>query len=217
MAAFLTLKEFALIDGLQAVVGAGATSFDGGNILLGGDGSDTFTGRGGDDIIDGDKWLNVRISVRDANNPAVEIESHNSMTTLDTKMFSGQINPGQLQIVREILSADGTNDIDTAVFSGDFAEYTLGTDAFGRLTVSHTGGTQVDGTDTIINMERLQFLDQFVSLINVAATGEPAVNDTTPTEGQVLTATVGTITDGNGFNPRKRHLPVAAGCWSRFR
>ena len=123
------------------------------------------------------------------------------MTTLDTKMFSGQINPGQLQIVREILSADGTNDIDTAVFSGDFAEYTLGTDAFGRLTVSHTGGTQVDGTDTIINMERLQFLDQFVSLINVAATGEPAVNDTTPTEGQVLTATVGTITDGNGFNP----------------
>ena len=70
----LNAEGIALIDGLQAVVGAGVTSFDGGNILLGGDGSDTITGRGGDDIIDGDKWLNVRISVRDANNPAVEIE-----------------------------------------------------------------------------------------------------------------------------------------------
>ena len=53
-----------MIDGLQDVLGAGVTSFDGGNIILGGDGNDTITGRGGDDIIDGDKWLNVRISVR---------------------------------------------------------------------------------------------------------------------------------------------------------
>ena len=53
-----------MIDGLQEVLGAGVTSFDGGNIILGGDGNDIITGRGGDDIIDGDKWLNVRISVR---------------------------------------------------------------------------------------------------------------------------------------------------------
>ena len=35
-----------------------------GNILLGGAGSDTLEGRGGDDIIDGDRALTVRISVR---------------------------------------------------------------------------------------------------------------------------------------------------------
>src|SRR6185436_11360628 len=35
-----------------------------GNILLGGTGSDTITGRGGDDIIDGDRFLTARISVR---------------------------------------------------------------------------------------------------------------------------------------------------------
>ena len=35
-----------------------------GNILLGGAGSDTLEGRGGDDIIDGDRFLNVRLSVR---------------------------------------------------------------------------------------------------------------------------------------------------------
>ncbi len=39
--------------------------FAGGNIILGGDGSDRIEGRGGDDRIDGDAWLNVRISVRD--------------------------------------------------------------------------------------------------------------------------------------------------------
>ena len=35
-----------------------------GNILLGGGGSDTIEGRGADDIIDGDKYLGVRLSVR---------------------------------------------------------------------------------------------------------------------------------------------------------
>ena len=60
----------ALITGLQALlVGAGPASFDaqgnfvGGNILLGGAGSDLIEGRGGDDILDGDKWLRVRIAV----------------------------------------------------------------------------------------------------------------------------------------------------------
>ena len=42
----------------------GVTSFGAGNIILGGDGSDILEGRGGDDLIDGDAWLNVRISVR---------------------------------------------------------------------------------------------------------------------------------------------------------
>ena len=32
--------------------------------MLGGAGSDLIEGRGGDDIIDGDQYLNVRLSVR---------------------------------------------------------------------------------------------------------------------------------------------------------
>ena len=39
--------------------------FGAGDILLGGGGSDTITGRGADDIIDGDRELTTRISVRD--------------------------------------------------------------------------------------------------------------------------------------------------------
>ena len=47
-----------------------------GNILLGGAGSDLIEGRGADDIIDGDSYLSVRLSVRtDPANPATEIGS----------------------------------------------------------------------------------------------------------------------------------------------
>ena len=43
-----------LISGLQALLGAGVTSFGTGNIILGGAGSDIIEGRAGNDIIDGD-------------------------------------------------------------------------------------------------------------------------------------------------------------------
>ncbi|MGH8431893.1 MAG: calcium-binding protein, partial [Solimonas sp.] len=107
------LTNIALINGLQELLGAGVTSFDGGNIILGGDGSDIIEGRGGNDRIDGDKWLNVRISVRDATNPNIELKSVNSMTELVQDMLAGTYNPGQLRIVREILTASGP-DFDTA-------------------------------------------------------------------------------------------------------
>ena len=61
------LTNIALINGLQALLdvpGTHVTAFTTGNIILGGAGSDIMMGRGGDDLIDGDAWLNVRISVR---------------------------------------------------------------------------------------------------------------------------------------------------------
>ena len=51
------------ITGLRALLPARTTSFNAGNII-GGAGSDTIEGRGGDDIINGDAWLNTRLSVR---------------------------------------------------------------------------------------------------------------------------------------------------------
>src|SRR5262245_18270621 len=48
------LTNIALIDGLQVLLndalGAPVTFFDGGNIILGGDGSDIIEGRGGNDL-----------------------------------------------------------------------------------------------------------------------------------------------------------------------
>src|SRR3546814_8998408 len=56
----LDAAGIARVDGLQAVLGIGVSSYNAGDIILGGDGSDTIRGNAGDDIIDGDKWLNVR-------------------------------------------------------------------------------------------------------------------------------------------------------------
>ncbi len=161
-----------------------------GDILLGGGGSDTITPRGGDDIIDGDKALNVRISVRtNRDDPSTEIGSTDLMErqyqrtstgaltgpTLQAAVFAGTVDPGNLVIVREITSppaADAAS-TDTVVFSGPRANYTLAF-APGRVTVTQTGpnvaGQRVsDGIDTIRNVEALRFTDQTVTITPPAA------------------------------------------------
>ena len=170
----LDAEGIALINGLQALLGAGVTSFSAGDIILGGDGSDVMTGLAGDDIIDGDKWLDVQIGVFAANDPdhtGTPIALHNSMTSLATSMFNGTINPGQLAIVRTIRNSndqpdsDGIVDVDRAVFSGARAEYDIDFNADGTITVAHTGGQATDGTDTLRNIEILDFTDQDISLL----------------------------------------------------
>ncbi|MBR1237667.1 peroxidase family protein [Bradyrhizobium sp. AUGA SZCCT0182] len=170
----LTKEGIERIAGLQAVLGltaaqmtaltANAIAYNAGEIILGGDGSDTIMGRAGDDIIDGDSWLNVRIAVHANIGPnggtGAILEHHSSMTTLAAKMFSGEINPGQLQIVREITTAaDATPDIDTARYQGNRSEYAFSATAAGELVVSHAVEDSLDGTDRLRNIERLQFLD----------------------------------------------------------
>ena len=80
--------------------------FVAGNIILGGDGSDIIEGRGGDDLIDGDKWLNVRISVRaNADGTGPEIASFDSMEDMIPLMLDGIYNPGQLVAVARSCTA----------------------------------------------------------------------------------------------------------------
>ncbi len=156
--------QVALINGLQAQVLGGATSFSGGNIILGGDGNDIMEGRGGNDILDGDRWLNVRISVRaNPDGTGAEILTVNSMAQLQAAMFAGTINPGQLAIVREILNAPTPGDIDTAVFTGNRADYTV-TTVGGVTTVTDNVGA--DGIDTLRNTEQLGFADGLFTTAN---------------------------------------------------
>lgn len=198
----LDADGIALIDGLQDVVGAGVTSFINGDIILGGAGSDLMAGQAGDDILDGDKWLNVRISVREnANGTGAEIDSADSMTALATEMFNGTYNPGQLQIVREIVDESGAGFTDIAVFSDVRANYLVTNNPNGTVTVAHvtvSDGLESDGTDTLHNMERLRFSDIEIAL-NAPATGAPTLSDTTPTEGQSITASTAGIADANGL------------------
>ncbi len=164
-----------------------------GNILLGGAGSDLIEGRGANDIIDGDRYLSVRLSVRDASNPATEIGSasvegpgQSAMTsqylrdgagnltgpTLQQDVFAGKVNPGNIVAVREVLTPTADTGIDTALFSGARAEYDIVTTADG-LTVSHARGAATDGIDTVRNVEKLQFSDQTLTLALPATMATP--------------------------------------------
>jgi hypothetical protein len=149
-----------------------------GNILLGGGGSDLMEGRGADDIIDGDAYVSVRLSVRtDPNNPLTEIGSagvegpgQSAMTsqylhtstgaltgpTLQQAVFARTVNPRQIVAVREIKQATGGTD--TALFSGAQAEYTV-TPVTNGVQVAHVGGAATDGVDTITNIENLRFCE----------------------------------------------------------
>ena len=125
-----------LIKGLDALLAG--TSFGGGNVILGGRGSDTIEGRGGDDFIDGDASLTVSLT--------------------DTAAGG--------EITREISSSrfNARSDVDTAVFSDIQANYTYNVtpDDSGIVTVAHLNGTGADGTDTLRHIEQLQFSDTTV-------------------------------------------------------
>jgi len=196
------------------------TSFDAGNIILGGEGSDIIAGQGGDDLIDGDAWLNVRISVRagfDANGPfGPEITSVDSMVPLIPFMLNGTYNPGQLQIVRELLYSP-TQDFDTALFRGPLADYSftvngvaanvaqvVAATANDLITVTDNNAAGIpDGTDTLRHIERLQFADQALVIdgLNHAPAGLLTISDPTPTEDQLLTVSIAGVTDADNVSP----------------
>ncbi|MDQ2755655.1 MAG: fibronectin type III domain-containing protein [Actinomycetota bacterium] len=168
-----------------------------GDILLGGGGSDTITGRGADDVIDGDRALTVRISVRtNPADPASEIGTTDLMErpatrgsfgpgttgmTLQQAVFKGLVDPGNLVAVREITGPAASDaGVDTAVFSGPLANYSI-TSVGGVVTVNQTGANVVgqkvsDGIDTLRNIEVVQFSDQSVS---VRVPGPPTIGAVT--------------------------------------
>ena len=170
-----------------------------GNILIGGAGSDTIEGRGADDIIDGDRYLAVRLSVRtdpaDANS---EIGTTNLMTgtavsgnfgpgtagmTLQQAVFARKTNPGDIVIVKEILTptvipggdcaaGSSATNCDTAVFTGPAVNYSFVTNVDGSITVTDNGPPvggavrPLDGIDTLWNMEQLSFCEEDPSPLN---------------------------------------------------
>ncbi|MFO1171797.1 MAG: peroxidase family protein [Hyphomicrobiaceae bacterium] len=211
------------IRGLAGVLGtteaavtalaAKSVVFDAGNILIGGDGSDRIQGNGGNDLIDGDAHLNVRIGIKDAAGNeigtaekmqgAVHFYTATEAATLgtgyaaagaallaregaalDALVFVRSINPGNLAIVREILN-DTTpdNDIDVAVFRDVRAAYVLTENSDGTWTVDHQGG--IDGIDTVRNIEVLRFTDGDFNIANAPPVGQPVIIDPTPTNGLV--------------------------------
>ncbi len=67
-----------------------ATTFRDGNILMGGDGNDLISGRGGFDLIDGDAYLNVRIGIN-INGTYYSAESLNSDVLAVGSAYAGRV------------------------------------------------------------------------------------------------------------------------------
>ena len=115
---FLDAQGIALINGLQGVLGAGVNFFNAGDIILGGDGSDRIQGNAGDDIIDGDKWLNVRIGIMSGfnengptgaertfelvNGAAQEIRSMTSPVTLRLNAAGAEVATGGTLVTKPL-------------------------------------------------------------------------------------------------------------------
>ncbi len=161
------------IAGLASVLPAGTTRFDTGNILLGGAGSDLIEGRGGDDVIDGDAQLTVELNV--PYKDGTTVRTVKSLSEIRADAMAGLIDPGDMTIVRRIERPASVGAVDTAVFSGPEDDYTVTTNADGTVTVAHTGGNGQDGTDTLRNIEVLQFADSGTATVPAAPTNVTAV------------------------------------------
>ncbi len=192
------------IDGLADLLPAGATSFRAGNIIIGGGGSDTMEGRGENDTIDGDAWMNVQLRAPNPDTPAPDdTKLVNQLSQLESDVFAGRINPGDISIVREIMPGAPGGDTDTAVFSDVRVNYDcqindgpsepcdvndLTPPAGATVTVTHVtvppdeepeedepdDGVRNDGIDTLTNVEALVFADTRPPSAPRNVTAEPA-------------------------------------------
>ncbi len=229
----------------NTIFDAATTEWGEGDIILGGAGSDIIEGREGNDIIDGDLKLDVRLLIRDSGGapiatafkmlgdlyavdangtPLTDINGdyipaplgpNGEYASLNDAVFNRAVNPGNIEILREIIDESEMSDFDTAQFSDVFANYTidLTPNAEGFIRIQHDSvagandGLGIDGTDLVRGIERLQFADQVINLSanNTVATGMPQIVDpvsglpvTTPAIGQEVRATQGDIFDADG-------------------
>lgn len=179
-------------------------AFDAGNILIGGGGSDEIEGRGGDDVIDGDAWLNVRIRITtpsgiytaDSLAGPVHLQSqlvNGEIPTNTPPAFGGKalselllertITPGQMEIVREIVDGGQLGDVDVAVYSDIRENYEFTQNADGSVTVEHVdvdpagtlGLVNSDGTDRLMNIEALRFGDGTTVLLSELLNQAPTI------------------------------------------
>ncbi len=75
-------------------------------------------------------------------------------------MFDGKINPGQLQIIREITTTGADRSpISTRAVPGRARRYAFSATADGQVIVTHAVEDSLDGTDRLRNIERVEFLD----------------------------------------------------------
>ena len=127
------------------------------NLLLGGGGSDMMQGRVGDDFLDGDAYLDVYVTVN-----GTRYDSPSALA-LQTGIFNGTIDPGDIQFHREIVETSNEGDNDIAVYGAPSSAYEiapLGDDYWKVQFVSPDAeAEEAEGSDVIRNIEMLHFDD----------------------------------------------------------
>lgn len=205
----LTQEGVDRISGLQSIIGGTRSNNpnavvlnpdNGGDILLGGGGSDRIMGKAGDDIIDGDAWLNVRLAV----SGLAGVTSADSLNELKSYMLAGTLKPNQISMVREILREGAGTETDIALYRDLSSNYLFTRMADGSLRVDHAtpaaGIVNDDGVDRLLNIEKVEFGDgEQLWVTAQAATGSLAISDTTPSQGDLLRADLTNLRDGNGI------------------
>lgn len=145
------------------------------SIVIGGPGSDTIEGRFGNDYLDGDAYLAVQLAWVNADGEV--IEAHDNASAYRTRVLSGEINPGDLRIIREIrYDAPDSGAIDVAEYADIQGSYEVTWIRDNYWEVAHTGVAEAeesDGTDIINNFERIQFQDSCIILNSEDGTTSP--------------------------------------------
>src|SRR5690606_28933838 len=120
------------------------------NIILGGPGSDRMEGRGGNDVLDGDLMLRVQLGLVAPGTETI-VETQDSAADYQERVFRGEIDPGDFRIVRDLVDMSEPDDLDTAVYIGSRAEYTITDLGDGYYEVFHsdviTGGSEAEESE----------------------------------------------------------------------
>ncbi len=198
---------------------------DGSDIILAGAGSDTMAGMSGNDILDGDKTLNVFIAILDGAGNLIGTASRLTAQVLDATgealfgglsleslLFARTIAPNQLEARRQITNEGEAGDVDVATFWDVADNYTITVNADGSLTVTHDTATagaidpqtgrplELEGTDHVSNVEILRFGDGVEIIVQDLLNEPPVITSASTvsvTENGAAALTV-TATDANG-------------------
>ena len=143
------------------VEGSGTVTFNAG------DGNDTFIGGTGNDTINGDAG-NDTLSGGDGND---QISGNGGNDTI-----GGGAGDDNLEGGAGDDNLEGGAGTDTAIYTGNFADYTI-TGLANNFTIVNNLDDLPDGTDTVQNVEFLQFADVTVPVAGIFSTVQLFDND----------------------------------------
>jgi VCBS repeat-containing protein len=189
---------------------------DGADVLIGGTGADEMFGGTNDDVyyIDnagdtvteagssGNDTVRSSISVTLAAGASIEhLETADASATTAIGLTGNELGQSLSGNAGDNL-LDGSGGSDTAVFTGVRADYTIVDNGDGTVTVTDTRAGVNDGSDTIVNIESVQFADGTFTLTVLLNTAPVAIDDAlAATEDTPATYTaaeiVGNDTDAN--------------------